>query len=227
MTSTTRPDRDECARAARLLARLDAAADEHRDDPAASLSEADSEWLARHLDACASCARADHEAVAPLLDVLRALDRADVPDDLFLAARRREILSAIGVEPSEPAPRRAWPSHAARQAQRRRRTVWAAVGALAASIALLLAVPRWRDQGVEVARPPVGVPPPATEATSLVASLDPAELATADDAWLVASSNFLGLELDDPRERDRELNQLTDEELDEIEGVFVSVQGWS
>ena len=46
-----------------------------------------------------------------------------------------------------------------------------------------------------------------------------------DDAWVVASNDLLGL--DTAASRERSLPALSDEELDEVEGVFVSMPGWS
>ncbi|MEW6272208.1 MAG: zf-HC2 domain-containing protein, partial [Thermodesulfobacteriota bacterium] len=95
-------DRDDCGRAARLLELMDGAA-EHEDDPTSVLPEGDAEWLAAHLDGCPACATSDERAMAPLFAALRAHDRADLPDELFFAARRREILSQVGGEPAAAA----------------------------------------------------------------------------------------------------------------------------
>jgi len=221
-------DRDDCGRAARLLALLDAPARDERDDhddPAAALPADDCEWLAQHLDACPSCSVADDAAVAPLFAALRAVDRADVPDEASFAAQRRSILATIGVEPpAPPSPVLRLRGRASEQS-RPRRALWIATGAaLAASLAALLTLPEWRDRDLTLERATVGVPPPATEIASVVGAMDVAQLADAEDAWVVASN---ALDLDAGDGRGQELGALTDDELDEIEGVFVSVPGWS
>lgn len=86
-------DRDDCARAKALLARLDAAAAGGGDEPGAVLAEVELDWLAAHLESCPACAPAP-QLLASLGDALQPA-ASELPDDTFFATRRASLLDAI------------------------------------------------------------------------------------------------------------------------------------
>lgn len=243
------PTDEGCVRLARLLGEADeAAARAPGEDPLARLRTDDLEWAAAHLDRCTVCSLRDDAAVGALLAALRSTNAAPLPDDTFFAGQRGAIMDVVRAEgaaggrtvaatlPTRRIPL-AWP------ANRVGRT--AAGLALAAGVVLALAAVlvsqrlRVDERVVRVAAPEAsqvaaipreprtGRPDAAAGTADRTAepSRDPAALAASEDAWLVASSGFLAVERPGPNERS--LRSLSDDELDEIEGVFLSDPGWS
>ena len=215
----------ECERAAQLFARMDP-------DPADVPSPDEIEWLAQHLERCTSCSLAD-AATGLLLASLRSLDDpSETPDEQVFAVRREAILAAIQAE-AEPERGGAGAQREGRRSGDRAQRVGAAhpygsarrwlpaVLAFAAGIALVVTVAGLRERQ-RLARDDAAV---RRETPEVVAGLDVAELADADDAWVLASGEVMTIEL--PASGSRPFGELSDEELDEIEGVFVSVPGWS
>jgi hypothetical protein len=208
-----------------------------RADPTDALTPGELAWADAHVGGCPRCAATAAVDVALVAAALRE-DEVALPDDEFFAARRGAILAAIRSQEApvtvadRPAPRLVAARPAARSAERaqragrapaasgrsRRRVVLPA--ALAACLVLGLAAALLRAGGDTGAGP--GVEPGGAVAT---AELDPAELAIADDVWVVASNDLFVAALaatgDDP------LSALSDEELEEIEEVFLSTPGWS
>lgn len=233
-------DNEQCARLTRLLARMDEgyAAAGREAAPAGALLPDEIAWAAAHLDRCPRCAAIADDTMTPPLDALRALDAADAPSDAFFAAQRDALMAVIRAAPEVAslrevlAPKRApvrAAGHAAERAAgvrpvvapggaRQRVVLWTA---LAAGVVLLITSALLRtdqDQLAEV------ISPPTIEVAGLLPATGAAALADAEDAWLVASNDSLVVEVP---AGERPLAGLSDDELDEIEGVFVSVPGWS
>ena len=223
---------DDCARLERLLARMDeaAGAPAHRADPTDALAPGELAWAAAHAETCPHCAATAAAAVALVAATLRE-DEAALPDDAFFAARRGAILAAIrsegapAAEVDRPAPRLVASRPAARTADRalrrahspitraaRRRVLLPAALAACIVLAVTTALLRPGDDAGGVATAPI-------------ADLDPAEIAGAEDAWVVASNDLFVAAL--ASSGDDSLGALSDEELAEIEDVFLATPGWS
>jgi hypothetical protein len=222
-------DRQDCARLERLLTRMDEIAD--ASDPSDALTPDELEWAATHLDRCARCARADDAAAAPLLAALRAGSDLDLPADDVFAESRAAVLGTILAgstagavrESGRRSPRSgALRPPAAAPARRTARSWRAVAGALAAGLVLLVAGALLRAPDERLA---AKFARPAAQDAAIPTDEDLGAIVADDDAWVVASNDLLGL--DNPPAGDRSLPALSDEELDEVEGVFVSMPGWS
>lgn len=234
---------DDCARLERLLARMDdaAGAPAHRADPTDALIPDELAWAAAHVDGCPHCASLAASAATLVGGALRALDDA-IPGDDFFAARRASILAAIVASdaPAHASPRSAPYLVAARPADRvadpgrrrsaappprlrlrRRRVVPAAVAALLViGLATVLLRPA-REVPLEG-----DAPATSAEVLAVVTDADVSTTDEGDDAWLVASNDLFVAALAAPGDADP-LASLSDEELEEIEDVFLATAGWS
>lgn len=238
---------DDCARLEHLLARMEDAsgAPAHRADPTDALTPDDLAWAEAHVDACPRCAATASSDAALVARALRSA-ADDLPGDDFFAARRASILAAIAAEDVAASPARAPARRPAarlvatrstsagaerrpRVARRAPRFAWrrAALPAAVAAVlvgglatALLLST-----RQPEVARGPSA----AGGAMVAVAPLEESRsIGEADDSWLVASNDLFAAELAEPAESAVDpLAALSDEELDEIEAVFLAAPGWS
>jgi hypothetical protein len=240
---TTRPPRKDCARSRSLLARMDEASAHHVDDPGTVLGADDLAWLAEHLESCDACApdAAVVASLGPLLDD----DAADLPGDAFFATRRAVLLDAIRasgdapgatlrdggvVGAGAPAARiatrpvlRAIPGTGARAGRGprpvRRRSLWRPfLPVLAAGLAIVVAL------GALLSRSPR----PETTAVAEVASGDLVAVVdadAADDSWLIEDDDLFEVALSSTS--DPALDELSNDDLEEIEGVFVPSPGWS
>lgn len=204
-----------------MLARMSDAEAAGR-DPEAALSAPEAEWVAAHLDACPACSLAGDPAAASLLGALRALGEADAPDDAFFAERRAAIMARVLETDAAGRTSRGRRQGVERAATRRR---WMPVAlALAAGLALVLATTLRRAPGPE--RPAVA-PQDASEVEVELPDAGALPDVAAEDVWAAAGDDPL-LELATATDRSlRDLRDLTDEELDEIEGLLLSVPGWS
>jgi hypothetical protein len=240
--------RDDCARCRSLLARMDDVATHARaGDPSSALDAHDLAWLAAHIDACAACG-AEHAFVASL-GALRE-EVAELPGEEFFAERRAALLDAIraaddggvvgagapaGRDRSDPArgataatrpALRALPGNAARDARGprplRRRSVWRPLlPALAAGLAIVAVLGALRARAPQRDAAEVAVleqVPSGDDLAALAAE-------SADDSWVIASSDPFALALSSTA--GPALDELSDEDLDEIEAVFVPSPGWS
>lgn len=233
--------RDGCARCRGLLARMDdASAHGVGDDPSAVLGADDLAWLAAHLESCGACAP-DASDVASLGTLLQD-DAADLPDAEFFAARRAALLDALEapddarvatldggvVGAGKPAVRtrpvlRAIPGTGTRAGRGprpvRRRSLWRPLlPALAAGLAVVAAL------GLLLSRSPrpEGTQVAVVEGGDLVAVVD---ADAADDTWVIEGSDLFEVALSSTS--DPAVDELSEDELEEIEGVFVPSPGWS
>ena len=234
--------REECARCRTLLARMDHASARGADDPGASLGADDLAWLAEHLESCDACAP-DASDVASLGALLRD-DAAELPGEAFFADRRASLLDTIRAEDeargatldggvvgagalaarttTRPA-LRAIPGTGARAGRGprpvRRRSVWRPLlPALAAGLAIVVAL------GMLLSRSPR----PETLEVAEVASGDLVAVVdadAADDTWVIEGNDLFEVALSSTS--DPALDELSDDDLEEIEGVFVPSPGWS
>ena len=242
--------RDDCARCRSLLARMDDVATHARaGDPSSALDPHDLAWLAAHLDACDACG-AEPACVASL-GALRD-EAEELPGEEFFAARRAALLDAIraddggvvgagapaaldrnaparsGAAASRPA-LRAVPGNAGRDVRGprpvRRRSVWRPLlPALAAGLAIVAVLGALRARApqrdvAEVADVAVVEQVPSGDDLAALAA------ESADDSWVIAGSDPFALALSSTS--DPALDELSDEDLDEIEAVFVPSPGWS
>ena len=223
-------DRQDCTRLARLLARMDELPD--ASDPSDALTPDELDWAATHLDRCPRCQRADDAAAAPLLAALREGSDLDLPADDVFAESRAAVLGAIHAastagetaESGRRSPRAGVSRPPAAAPARRMARRWRAVaGALAAGLVLVVAGALLRAPDERLA---ANSARPAAQDAETPADEDLGAIVADDDAWVVASNDLLGLD-PSPPSGDRSLPALSDEELDEVEGVFVSMPGWS
>lgn len=211
---------ERCRHVARLLERMDAG----------EALERDAELVAAHLEACPACG-VSSDAARPIVEGVRGLG-ADLPDDAFFAASAEEILSAVRAEPrSARAPsgvaldlaeRRARASRAASGATGLRRTrVVGTIAALAAGVALVASVTVLRDRGESVPRVASVESPAAIGPVEVVSvdDIDVDELLESEDAWIIASYDIFDAAVAAPS-RGWKVEDLSDDELDALEGVF-------
>jgi len=223
--------RDECARVAAVLDRLDDG------EP----GSAEMESAAAHLESCPQCAIDD--ADRRMLAAVRDLDASRPPDAFFDESAER-IMAAVRAEPAgrrETAPPRAptrrgerglfaeRPARGrARPAARGRRRLVGTALAIAAGVALLVTVSlvgeRPGDSGAPVARVEEEAPVVAVASIDRLDALDAADLAAAADAWLVASYDFFELEAADLGPA-WDVEDLSDEELEALEAMFGPAPG--
>lgn len=211
--------RDECRVVSELLVRLDAAEE--------ALASTDIDVIARHLESCPHCGMAD-SAAERLLDGVRKIKVA-LPDDAFFENNASQIMASVLAEPVDATRR---PSGrvvdigkraAARSPARAPRRKRLAGGALAAAAAIALfatafvlgdlpgSSPRLADVRTEA------VP---TKVVS-VEEIDIEELVASDDGWLVASYDIFELDFEDVN-GGLQVEDLSDDELDALEGMFGS-----
>lgn len=240
-----------CSRCRHLLDRLDDASARGVDDPTTALPGDDVAWLARHLESCAACAP-EQAAIAALGTMLQD-EIAAQPDEAFFAARRAVLVDTIRASdaandggvvgagaPARVATRptlRAIPGTGAARGTRQAppRSIWRPVrpvlSAIAAGvvIAIALGVLRARTQRPSAA----DVAAVEVASVELMAAID---ADSADDSWVVASTDPFELalsstsdpSLDETRDDGlEEINAEIDDEIEEIEGVFLPSPGWS
>ncbi len=179
------------------------------------------EFAAEHLDSCADCGR--------LIGVDSILERVPefgrpLPDDAFFAANAESIMSAVLEEPLETRSSVRQPVDLAeRRARGRRGTasrvrIVGTITAVAAAVALVASVSMLRDRGGAV--PSVAsVDPTSRDAVVSVDGFDVDELITSEDAWIIASYDILDVDVVAPGGT-WEVEDLSDEDLDALEGVF-------
>jgi hypothetical protein len=233
-------DGDGCERCRILLARMDdASARRPDDDPSATLGADDLAWLAAHLESCDACA--PDAALVAALGALLTDDARATPDEAFFAARRASLLDVIRASDADridggvvgagaPVARiaarpalRAIAGTGARAGRSRhpvrRRSVWRPlVPALAAGLAVVVAL------GMLLSRSPR----PETTGVAEVASGDPVAVVdahAADDSWVIVDDDLFEVALSSTS--DPAFDELSDDDLEEIEGVFVPGPGWS
>jgi len=237
---------DDCARLERLLARMEDAsgAPAHRADPTDALTPDDLAWAEAHVDACVRCAAGASSDAALVAGALRSAADA-LPDEGFFAERRAAILAAITAQDVAPAPApAAMPARrlvAARStadaaqreprvARRARRFAPRRRSALPFAVAAMLVVGLTSALLLSRREPELARGPGAAgDAVVAVAPLEESRsIDDADDSWLVASNDLFAAELAEPAESAVDpLAALSDEELDEIEDVFLAAPGWS
>lgn len=233
--------RDDCARCRSLLARMDDASARGIDDPSTVLVDGDLLWLAAHLESCDACAPGASDVAS--LEALLHDDAADLPDATFFASRRASLLDALraegdargatldggvvggGAPVARAATRpalRAIPGTGARAGHGprpvRRRSVWRPLlPVLAAGLAVVVAL------GLLLSRSPR---PQATELAE-VASGDVVDVDAdaGDDSWVIEGNDLFEVALSSTS--DPALDEPSDDDLEEIEGVFVPSPGWS
>lgn len=212
--------RPECRRIAALLERLDGY--EHE------MAAADIESIAAHLESCAHCGVTE-AASEEIADGVRNLD-APIPNEVFFEKTADQIMSAVLAEPAEaPAPtgRRRPVSRRVRTWPRRRMVLAGSVAALAAGVALFVTIGGIDDRSREAVGPVAGVSPAAVpEEIVSVAGIDLDEITSSDDAWLIASYDIFDLEVADEGGTIR-VEDMSDDELDALEGVFGSAPSLS
>lgn len=211
--------RDECRVVAELLARFEAA-DE-------SLRAVDAETIVGHLESCPECGMAE-AAAQRIVEGVRGME-APLPDDAFFENNAAQIMASVLAEPAEathrPAPRvvgigeRAGARSPAR-APRRMRLVG---GALAAAAAIAVFVTGFVLGNHPTSSPGVADVPIGARPTQVVSveGIEIEELVASDDAWLVASYDIFDLDLADVN-GGLQVEDLSDEELDALEGMFGS-----
>ncbi len=211
---------ERCGHVARLLERMDAG----------EALECDAELVAAHLESCTACG-VSSEAARPIVEGVRGLE-AGLPDDAFFVASAEQVMSAVRAEPHGPrAPAGAVPGlaerrgratgRAARPTGRRRTRAAGAIAALAAAVALVASVAMLRDRGGSPPEVASVDTPPASGRVEVVSvdDIDVDELLESEDAWIIASYDIFDADGAAPS-RGWTVEDLSDDELDALEGVF-------
>jgi hypothetical protein len=214
------------------------------DDPAALLEDTEIAWAAAHLASCDACAP-DAAALAVLASALR--DDADAPDEAFFAAQRSALMENIRATDVGALDRRTAhtpvlagtrPALRAvpRPADRRvpgapRRSVWSAWGpvvpALAAGLVLIVGLGVMRARAPQPAREVAVAEVAEPRGGDLLAKID---AAAGDDTWVVADEDLFAVALASPSEPaidELSKDDFSEAELEQVEGVFVPMPGWS
>lgn len=222
--------RDECRRVARLLEELDSGSE-------AAVASADLEAAARHLETCSSCGMTEAGAES-VVEGVRAIE-LELPDDAFFASSAADIMAAVRAEPAgdsnvvslgragaregrravDPGRRAGTPSRTRRSGRVR---IAGGVAALAAGVVLFVTA---YMLGGGTTRPESQTAALSVDASQVavvsVDDVDLDEIVSSDDAWLVASYDIFDLDLVDPN-AGLDVEDLSDAELDALEGVFGS-----
>lgn len=211
---------ERCRHVARLLERIDAG----------EALERDAELVAAHVESCTACG-VPSDVARPIVDGVRGLG-AELPDDAFFAASAEQIMSAVRSEPSDARASAGAPvdlaerrgrsmRQASRPAGRGRTRAMGAIAALAAAVALVASVALLRERGGAVPEVASVDAPDASGRIEVVSvdDIDVDELLASEDAWIIASYDIFDAEVAAPS-RGWRVEDLSDDELDALEGVF-------